>query len=224
MCLHIIDLIHIFIGIEVLSKTVELERKLCNRVVHHNRLPANLKSLFHHILIDHGTKLPVFQTKGFQNFFSGFDHGQIRVIQLTAIYLVVVLIQQSIIVSVLTGLHRQDSVPTDFPCSFVTHNLRLRHIGCTVTLHDFCELADVEHIVADLGVVLVDEFAGLHDGFIGIVNLNTAAVRNTKQILIAAVDKSDVLAVRVIFISHLRFPPLSNSMLNLIFPSSNTSI
>lgn len=39
---------------------------------HLNITPA---SLFHHILIDHGTKLPVFQTKGFQNFFSGFDHS-----------------------------------------------------------------------------------------------------------------------------------------------------
>ena len=73
-------------------------------------------------------------------------------------------------------------------------------------------------------MVLVDEFAGFHDSFIGIVNLDTAAVRNTEQVLVAAVNKSDVLAVRVILIPHLRFPPLSNSMLNLVFPSSNTSI
>lgn len=177
-----------------------------------------------HILIDHGTKLPVFQTKGFQNFFSGFDHGQIRIIQLTTIYLVVVFIQQSVIVAILTGLHRQDSVPTDFPCGFITHDFRLCHIGCAVTLHDFCELADVEHIVTNLGMVLVDEFAGLYDGFIGIMNLDTATVRNTEQVLIVAVNKSDLLTVRVILIPHLRFPPLSNSMLNLIFPSSNTSI
>ena len=55
-------------------------------------------------------------------------------------------------------------------------------------------------------------------------NLDTATVRNTEQVLIVAVNKSDLLTVRVILIPHLRFPPLSNSMLNLIFPSSNTSI
>ena len=82
----------------------------------------------------------------------------------------------------------------------------------------------LERILANLGMVLVDEFAGFHDSFIGIVNLDTATVRNTKQVLIVAVNKSDVLAVRVILIPHLRFPPLSNSMLNLVFPSSNTSI
>ena len=133
-------------------------------------------------------------------------------------------IDERVVIAIVAGLNRKDSVLADFPRSFIPHDLRLCHIVSVVALHDLCELADVEHIGADLGVILVDEFTGLHDGLIGIVNLDAATVRNTEQVLIVAVDKSDVLTIRVKLIHHLRFPPLSNSMLNLVLPSSDTSI
>lgn len=72
--------------------------------------------------------------------------------------------------------------------------------------------------------ILVNEGAGLHNRFIWVVNLHTAAIGDMKQILIMAVDKSDFLTIRVALIRHLLFPPLSNSMLNFVLPSSDTSI
>ena len=42
--------------------------------------------------------------------------------------------------------------------------------------------------------------------------------------VIMAVDKSDFLTIRVVLICHLRFPPFSNSILNFVLPSSDTSI
>lgn len=72
--------------------------------------------------------------------------------------------------------------------------------------------------------LLVNEGAGLHNHFIRVVNLHTAAIGDMKQILIMAVDKSDFLTIRVVLICHLRFPPFSNSILNFVLPSSDTSI
>ena len=92
MRLHIIDLIHIFIGVEVLCKTVELKSKLCDRVIDHHRLSADFKSLLHDIFIEHHPQLPALQSKGFQNIPADFDHGQFMVIDLTAINLVIVFI------------------------------------------------------------------------------------------------------------------------------------
>ena len=106
----------------------------------------------------------------------------------------------------------------------IAHNLRLRHIACAVALHNFCKLADMKHIVSDLRMILVNEGAGLHNHFIRVVNLHTAAIGDMKQILIMAVDKSDFLTIRVVLICHLRFPPFSNSILNFVLPSSDTSI
>ena len=224
MRLHIIDLIHIFIGVEVLCKTVELKSKLCDRVIDHHRLSADFKSLLHDILIEHRPQLPVLQSKGFQNILTDFDHGQFRIIDLPAVNLIAVFVHQRVIITVLTGLHRKDSILSDLPCGFIAHNFRLRHIACTVALHNLCKLADMKHIVSNLCVVLVDECTRLYDGLIGIVNLDAATVRNTEQVLIVAVDKSDFLTIRVVLICHLRFPPFSNSILNFVLPSSDTSI
>lgn len=152
------------------------------------------------------------------------DNGQFRVINLTAINLVVVFIQQGVVVTIFAGLHRKDSILSDLPCGFIAHNLRLRHIACAVALHNFCKLADMKHIVSDLRMILVNEGAGLHNHFIRVVNLHTAAIGDMKQILIMAVDKSDFLTIRVVLICHLRFPPFSNSILNFVLPSSDTSI
>lgn len=82
----------------------------------------------------------------------------------------------------------------------------------------------MKHIVSDLRMILVNEGAGLHNHFIRVVNLHTAAIGDMKQILIMAVDKSDFLTIRVVLICHLRFPPFSNSILNFVLPSSDTSI
>ena len=82
----------------------------------------------------------------------------------------------------------------------------------------------MKHIVSNLCVVLVDECARLYDGLIGIVNLDAATVRNTEQVLIVAVDKSDFLTIQVVLIRHFLFPPFSNSILNFVLPSSDTSI
>ena len=69
-----------------------------------------------------------------------------------------------------------------------------------------------------------DYCAYLGNHFIRVVNLHTAAIGDMKQILIMAVDKSDFLTIRVVLICHLRFPPFSNSILNFVLPSSDTSI
>ena len=159
-----------------------------------------------------------------QNIGSNLNHRYIGIVYLTAINLVVVLVEQSVVIAIVAGLDSKDSVPAYFPGGFLTHDLRLCHIACAIALHDFCELADVEHIRADLGVILVDKLTRLYDGLIGIMNLDAATVRNTEQVLIVAVDKSDVLAIQVKLIRHLRFPPLSNSILKLVLPSSETSI
>ena len=119
----------------------------------------------------------MFQTERLQNIGSDLDHGHFRVINLTAINLVVVLVEQGVIITIVTGLDSKDSVLADSPCSFVAHDLRLCHIACAVALHDLCELADVEHIRADLGMILVDELTRLHDGLIRIVNLDPSPMR-----------------------------------------------
>lgn len=115
MRLHIIDLIHIFIGVEVLCKTVELKSKLSDRVIDHHRLSADFKSLLHDILIEHCPQFPALQPEGFQNIPADFEHGQFRVINLTAINLVVVFIQQGVVVTIFAGLHRKDSILSDLP-------------------------------------------------------------------------------------------------------------
>ena len=70
--------------------------------------------------------------------------------------------------------------------------------------------------------------AGLSFRYCSIRNSTLAfavsSIGDMKQILIMAVDKSDFLTIRVVLICHLRFPPFSNSILNFVLPSSDTSI
>jgi len=85
-------------------------RLFLGRSIYHSSLSCDLKNFLHHILIDHSTEFSVCQTEGLQNIQSNFDHGHIRVIDLTAINFHIMFIDERVVIAIVAGLNRKDSV------------------------------------------------------------------------------------------------------------------
>ena len=132
----------------------------------------------------------------FQNLLTDFLNGQFRRIDLTTIHHGKVAVIDSVIPTFIGGLDSNIAFTTQFPCTLLILRLDFRVEVCVVPTHNIGKLADVEHIAqtAHIKVVIIQMFQLCRKtATIRVVNLNHTAIGNAIEIVIVAVDESNIL-------------------------------
>ena len=102
---------------------------------------------------------------------------------------------EGVVPSILTGLDGKVAFAAQFPCRLLVLCLNLRVEVGMVSFHDLGKLADVEHIAqtAHVKVVIIQMFHSCRKTApIRVIHLNHAAIWNAIEVIIVAVDKSDI--------------------------------
>ncbi len=159
VALFIINSVSIFIVIVLIRELVNLFCQVKQRSIY----SFNSLCFFHDFFIYLYSQFSHLKSKSSQNFSSCFQHRQLWIVQLTAINLMKFFIKERIVITIFTGLDCKILISPNLPCSFITHDFRFRLTIASVTLQEFCKLADVEHIVSNLCMVLINKLAGLND-------------------------------------------------------------
>ena len=135
----------------------------------------------------------------FQNLLTGFLNGQFRGIQLPAVHHRIIAVVECVVPSILTGLDGKITFATQFPCGLLVLCLNFGVEVCMVPLHDLGKLADVEHIAqtAHVKVIIIQMFHPCRKTApIRVIHLNHAAIWNAIEVIIVAVDETNILRQR----------------------------
>ena len=159
---------------------------------------------------------PLFHVVSFQNLLTGFLNGQFRCIQLPAVHHGIIAVVNGVVPAILTGLDSKIALAAQFPCSLLVLCLNLRVEVGMVSFHDLGKLADVEHIAqtAHVKVVIIQMFHPCcKTAPIRVIHLNHAAIWNAIEVIIVAVDETNV------FRQRFRLPdaPSANARLRDVF-------
>ena len=142
---------------------------------------------------------PLFHVVRFQNLLTGFLNGQFRGIQLPTVHYGIITVVNSVVPAVLTGLDSKIALAAQFPCSLLVLCLNFGVEVCMVSFHDLGKLADVEHIAqtAHVKVVIIQMFQPCRKAApIRVIHLNHAAIGNAVEVVIVAVDETNILRQR----------------------------
>ena len=135
----------------------------------------------------------------FQNLLTGFLNGQFRGIQLPAVHHRIIAVVECVVPSILTGLDDKIAFAAQFPRRLLVLCLNLRVEVGMVSFHDFGKLADVEHIAqtAHVKVIIIQMFHPCRKTVpIRVIHLNHAAIWNAIEVIIVAVDETNILRQR----------------------------
>ena len=104
-----------------------------------------------------------------------------------------------VVPSILTGLDGKITFATQFPCGLLVLCLNFGVEVGMVPLHDLGKLADVEHIAqtAHVKVIIIQMFHPCRKTApIRVIHLNHAAIWNAIEVIIVAVDETNILRQR----------------------------
>ena len=135
----------------------------------------------------------------FQNLLTGFLNSQFRGIQLPTVHHRIIAVVEGVVPSILTGLDGKIAFAAQFPCSLLVLCLNFGVEVGMVPLHDLGKLADVEHIAqtAHVKVIIIQMFHPCRKTApIRVIHLNHAAIWNAIEVIIVAVDETNILRQR----------------------------